>query len=223
MNIISNKRNIASVILYGGTGQAKVVRPIIEHQGISVIAVFDDTEGLPSPFADVPIYCGFASLVKWSKVNDTSNIGFVICIGNPNGTVRCEIADKVSKLGFSPFPVVDPSAIISSNSIIGEGVQIMAGAIIMPEVVIGNQCIINTKASVDHECIIEDGCEIGPGATLCGCIKMYSNSWVCAGATIIPKCTIGNNSIIGAGAVVTHDVENNSVVAGIPAKKIKDL
>ncbi len=33
------------IILYGGTGQAKVVRPIIEHYGSKVIAVFDDTPG----------------------------------------------------------------------------------------------------------------------------------------------------------------------------------
>ena len=46
------------VILYGGTGQAKIARPIIEHFGARVVAVFDDTPALPSPFPGVPIYRG---------------------------------------------------------------------------------------------------------------------------------------------------------------------
>ena len=41
------------IILYGGTGQSKVVKPIIEYYGSKVIAVFDDTENLEPPFKDV--------------------------------------------------------------------------------------------------------------------------------------------------------------------------
>ena len=223
MNIPSNNKNITSVILYGGTGQAKVVRPIIEHQGVNIVAIFDDTNGTKPPFEDIPIYYGFESLIKWSKRNNIDNVGFVVCIGNPHGAARCEIAQKLSELGYIPYSVVDPSAIISNSSCIGEGVQIMAGAVIMPEVVIGNQCIINTRASIDHESIIDNGCEVSPGATLCGCVTMNFNSWVGAGATISPRCIIGKNSIVGAGAVVIDHVEDNSVVVGIPAKKIRNV
>lgn len=42
-------------------------------------------------------------------------------------------------------------------------------------------------------------------------------------ATILPGLTIGKNSIVGAGSVVTKDVPDNTVVAGVPAKKIKEL
>lgn len=222
MNIV-NEIKITSVIIYGGTGQAKVVRPIIEQQGGNVVAIFDDTNDLVSPFEDIPIYYGFNSLKEWAKSNDVDNIGFVVCIGNPNGGARYQLSKKISRLGFTPYSVVDQNSIISNNCIIGKGVQIMAGAIIMPDVKIGEQCIINTKASIDHECVINNGCEVGPGATLCGCIDMKFNSWICAGATIIPRCTIGENSIVGAGAVVMNDIDDNTVVAGVPAKKIKDI
>ena len=219
MSILYNRRNIKSVILYGGTGQAKVVRPIIERQGAKVVAVFDDIDGIKSPFKDIPIYHGFKSLIRWSDNINIDNIGFVVCIGNPRGDARYEISKKILDLGFTPYSVVDPSAVICDTAVIGEGIQIMSGAIIMPEVEIGEYCIVNTKASIDHECIISSGCEVGPGATLCGLVKMNFNSWVCAGATVIPKCIIGRNSIIGAGAVVINHVEDNSVFVGIPAKK----
>ena len=220
---LANSKKIISVIIYGGTGQAKVVRPIIEQQGGRVVAVFDDTNDLKSPFEDIPIHYGFDSLIKWSKSNNIANTGFVVCIGNPNGDVRYQISKKISKLGFASYSVVDKNSIISNNSVIGKGVQIMAGAVIMPEVKIGEQCIINTKASVDHECVINIGCEVGPGATLCGRINMKFNSWVGAGATITPRCTIGENSIVGAGAVVINDIDDNTVVVGVPAIKLKNV
>jgi len=206
-----------NVILYGGTGQAKVVRPIIEHYGDKVVAVFDDTTELDPPFEDVPLYCGYESFLNWKDNNDPSKTGFVITIGNPHGDVRLMLHNKFVEYGFIPYDVIDPSAIISKNCSFESGIQIMAGAIIMPESKLGKQCIINTKASVDHECVIGDGSEVGPGATLCGHVEMRKNSWVCAGATILPRIIIGENSIVGAGAVLRNDAENNVVVAGVPA------
>ena len=51
--------------------------------------------------------------------------------------------------------------------------------------------------------------------------KIGDNVTIYAGAKIIGDVEIGNNVIVGANAVVTHDVPNNSVVAGVPAKIIK--
>lgn len=42
-------------------------------------------------------------------------------------------------------------------------------------------------------------------------------------ATILPGITIGNNVVASAGAVVTHDIPDNTLAGGVPAKKIKDI
>nr|WP_245570079.1 DapH/DapD/GlmU-related protein [Lacticigenium naphthae] len=42
-----------------------------------------------------------------------------------------------------------------------------------------------------------------------------------AGATVVPGVTIGENSVVRAGSIVTKDVLENSVVAGVPAKVIR--
>lgn len=47
--------------------------------------------------------------------------------------------------------------------------------------------------------------------------------WIGAGATILPGVTIGENSIVAAGAVVTSNVEPNTIVGGVPAKFIKNI
>lgn len=53
--------------------------------------------------------------------------------------------------------------------------------------------------------VVEDGC------------------WICSGATVCGGVTIGKNSIVAAGAVVTRDVEPNSIVGGVPARRIRTI
>ncbi len=54
-------------------------------------------------------------------------------------------------------------------------------------------------------------------------IYIKKNAWIGANATILPGVTIGENSVVAAGAVVTEDVPDNTVVGGIPAKIIKNI
>lgn len=54
-------------------------------------------------------------------------------------------------------------------------------------------------------------------------IKVGNNVWIGGGVNILAGVTIGNNSVVAAGAVVTKNVPDNSVVAGVPAKVIKFL
>lgn len=54
-------------------------------------------------------------------------------------------------------------------------------------------------------------------------IIIKRNAWIGAGATILPGVTVGENSIVAAGAVVSRDVPPNTVVAGVPARVVKTL
>lgn len=208
------------VILWGGTGQAKVVRPIIEYYGSRVIAVFDDTPNLASPFSDVEIHYGYEEFLKWKQSLNLQGIGFCVTIGNPHGRVRLRLHERFMGEGLHPVTVVHPTAWIADNATIGAGSQILAGAIVGAEARIGRECIINTNASVDHEDILEDGVEVAPGATLCGLVHAGVNAWICAGATVLPRKQIGADAIVAAGAVVIEDVPEGVTVAGIPAKPL---
>lgn len=210
------------VILYGGTGQAKVVRPVIEHYGARVMALFDDTPGLVSPFPDVELVGGEEALVAWAKNRPLADIGFCLAIGNPHGRARLKLHDRLVAMGFRPISFAHPQAIVAEDAIIGAGCQILAGAIVNPEVRIGRQCIINTKASVDHEDILEDGVELAPGATLCGIVHVRTAAWICAGATVLPRIKIGEDAIVGAGAVVIRDVPAATTVVGVPARPLNE-
>jgi acetyltransferase-like isoleucine patch superfamily enzyme len=54
-------------------------------------------------------------------------------------------------------------------------------------------------------------------------IIIKNNAWIGASATILPGITVGENSIVAAGAIVTKDVPDNTIVAGNPAKQIKNI
>lgn len=53
-------------------------------------------------------------------------------------------------------------------------------------------------------------------------VHIKRNAWIGAGATILPGVTVGENAVVAAGAVVSRDVPPNTVVAGIPAKIVKE-
>lgn len=212
-------KNIRRVILWGGTGQAKVVRPIIEHYGGKIVAVFDDDPTLQPPFDDVPLCFGKKGFQRWFSKEDPGNLGFCIAIGNPRG-VRVKLSEWLIKKGLTPVSVIHPSAVIADNAILGEGCQCMAGAIINPLAIFGRQCIINTNASVDHECVLGDEVELAPGATLCGQVTVENDAWIGAGVVVLPRITIGKGAIVGAGAVVIRDVPSGVTVVGVPAARV---
>jgi acetyltransferase-like isoleucine patch superfamily enzyme len=96
--------------------------------------------------------------------------------------------------------------------------MIAANATINPLASIATGAICNTGCIIEHECVVGEFAHIGPGAVLCGNVKVGAGSFVGANAVIRQGITIGNNAMIGAGAVVVKDVPDNVTVMGIPAK-----
>jgi sugar O-acyltransferase (sialic acid O-acetyltransferase NeuD family) len=220
---MSKPNSISEVIIYGGTGQAKVVRPILESQHYKIIAVADDTPDIEPPFKDITFLNGYENLLRWTADLDKAKIGFVLAIGNPHGETRLKLQKKLEEIGLTSIPVIHESTIMYDDCEIGQGAQIMPGAIIMPGCKIGMQCIINTKASLDHGSLLGDGCELAPGSTICGEVIIEDFVWIGAGATILPRVIVHRGSIVGAGAMVNRDVPPFTIVAGVPAKILKEI
>jgi acetyltransferase-like isoleucine patch superfamily enzyme len=58
---------------------------------------------------------------------------------------------------------------------------------------------------------------------VCKPILIKRKAWIGVGATILPGVTVGENAVVAAGAVVSKDVPDNTIVGGVPAKVIKQL
>lgn len=206
------------VILWGGTGQAKLVRPILERSGHRVVAVFDDTPDLTPPFPDVPLYHGSTYPAWRADQHDGGTTGFVICIGNPHGGRRLALHDQLAADGLEAVSAIHETAFVEPGAMIGPGAQILAFAYVGAEATLGRSVILNAHSSVDHECQLGDGAELAPGAVLCGLVRVGDRAWIGAGATVLPRCRIGADAIVGGGALVRQDVGLSETVVGVPAR-----
>jgi len=217
---VNTRKLPKSVIFWGGTGQARAGRAIADAQGSKLVAIFDDTPGLRSPFSDVPIYQGWDGFLSWIGKQQRNEIGFVIAIGNPHSAVRLKIAEKLKGEGLMPASLIHPAAIVAEDVQIGEGCQIMAGAVLGSEVVLGNQCIVQTNCDIEHETALGDGVEAQPQSTILGLCKIGAHSTIGAGAIVLARTVIGTGALVGAGAVVDRAVADGEKFLGPSARVI---
>lgn len=109
------------------------------------------------------------------------------------------------------------------NIKIGKNVWVQQGCTFFDRggIEIGNDVFIAPKVN-----LITLNHEINPyerSTTTAKPIKIGDRVWIGIAATVLPGVTIGDNSIVAAGAVVTKDVPPNTIVAGNPAKAIKTI
>lgn len=118
--------------------------------------------------------------------------------------------------------VMPPVTIVRGNSVkIGKNVVVMNNALFMAAggITIEDNVLVAANAQ-----LISNNHDLYDHAVLtCKPVHLKRNCWIGAGATILPGVTVGENAVVGAGAVVTKDVEANTVVGGNPAKLIKRL
>jgi sugar O-acyltransferase (sialic acid O-acetyltransferase NeuD family) len=207
-----NSPGATDIAIVGAGGHAKVVIEAIRAQSRDSIACLVDRTRAGELMFDIPIVGDYESIRARR---------FVIAIGD-NHVRRQEFA-RLCELGWEPITVIHPRATVSTSVNIGAGTVVFAGAIINAQTTIGNNCIVNTGATIDHDCMIGDHVHIAPGANLAGTVTVEEGAFIGIGTCIIPKMTIGHWSTVGAGSVVIRPVDNNTVVAGAPAKLLRSL
>jgi sugar O-acyltransferase (sialic acid O-acetyltransferase NeuD family) len=208
---------MTKAIVWGASGHAKVLRPIIEQTGFRIVAMIDRKSTEPV-IPGCPIFASLEDLLKRPPFGPNEKISFAVAIGGDKGQDRIEIHHKLTSQGFSPITLVHPKAWVAETAQLSEGAQVLGMAAVSEEVRIGRQSIINTNASVDHEDVIGEGCHIMPGATLAGCVVVEDFCTIGSNATVFPHIRIGSGAAIGAGSVVTKDVPQNTVAIGAPAR-----
>lgn len=134
--------------------------------------------------------------------------------------IRNKLYERYKKLGFKMRTLISPYAVVSKTANIAEGCIIQSFCNISAECEIGVCVRLNTGANVMHNVFVGDFSTVAPAAVLLGYTSIGSKVYVGANSTILPRLSIGEGAIVGAGAVVTKNVLKDMTVVGVPAKMI---
>ncbi|HRH91230.1 MAG TPA: UDP-3-O-(3-hydroxymyristoyl)glucosamine N-acyltransferase [Agitococcus sp.] len=111
--------------------------------------------------------------------------------------------------------------------VIGEHVEIGSCTAVargtLSDTIIKDYVKIDNLVHIAHNVLVKRGAFIIACAEISGGVVVGENAWVAPNSCTHQKINIGANALVGLGAVVTKDVPDNTVYAGNPAKKIRDL
>ncbi|MBR3840719.1 MAG: 2,3,4,5-tetrahydropyridine-2,6-dicarboxylate N-acetyltransferase [Erysipelotrichales bacterium] len=124
---------------------------------------------------------------------------------------------------------VEFGAVVREGAILSDTCIVLMGAVVNVGARIGENTMIDMNAVVGSGAVIGDNCHISAGVVIAGIMEPISsenviiedNVFIGANSVVFEGVKIGRGSIVGAGSIVTKDVEESSVVYGNPAKIIR--
>jgi len=134
---------------------------------------------------------------------------------------RRKIFTELKIKGASFINAVHPTAVIEKSAVLGKNIMIGAGSYININSRLGDGVIINNGCIVEHDNQIGSFVHLAPGVVTGGGVKIGSNTFVGLATVINDHLKLGADSVIGSGAVVINDLPDKIVAIGCPARVIK--
>jgi sugar O-acyltransferase (sialic acid O-acetyltransferase NeuD family) len=209
-------------VILGGTGSGAIVSQTIRDCAASGAPIElrgylnDDIE------TDLAGYPVFGRFEQWREC--PTDVNFISAVMTP-GKAWIRSA-RIKSLGIPPdrwITIVHPTANVAVSVTVGHGSYVGAAVILEPGTTVGDHCHLRGGCYVSHDVQVGDFVFVGPNATLLGRSIIGEGAHVGANAVCRDSRSIGRYSLVGIGAIVTHDVPEFVVVAGNPARSIGSL
>ena len=158
----------------------------------------------------------------WKK-ESLEGMSFLLTMGDSQK--RAELAHKIISMNGKVPTLIHPTAVISHFARISfVGVYIYPFSYVQADSVIEENTTLLSHVNISHNTKIGKNCFFAGGAILGAYAEVQDFTFVGQGALIVSSKVknIGKNSIIGARSLVTHDVPSHVIVAGSPARIIRD-
>jgi sugar O-acyltransferase (sialic acid O-acetyltransferase NeuD family) len=209
------------LIIFGASGFGREVAWAMERMNKvsptwNLLGFMDDDDSIQ----DTEIN-GYRVLGKTGDVNKYPDAYFVCAVGASRTREKIINNMKAINPDIKFGTVIDPSVEMSDLVTIGEGTIICAHTIITVNISIGNHVIINLDCTIGHDAIIKDFVTLYPSVNVSGITNIGHAVELGTGMQIIQGKSVGDYSIVGAGAVVVKDIPAKCTAVGSPAKPIK--
>ena len=207
-----------SIIIGAGT-QGQVLCSYLREAKINIVGFIDDnTEIIGTEVMGIPVLGCFIDLYS----NEfKKNIDDVYCPIGKND-VRESYLSNLKKQGYGIPSFIHPTVCIGPDVTLGEAVYMLPGNIIMPHTKIGNYFMMNTCSTIAHHVIVEDAVFLSSGVNVGALINVKNRAYIGMGVTAMTGIKeIGQDTLIGAGAVLIKDVPDYATVVGNPGRIIK--
>lgn len=209
------------LIIIGASGFGREVAWLVDRINAkestwNLLGFIDDNEEIQGQVIN-----GYSVLGKSEDVVKYPDAYFVCAVGASK--IREKIINRVKEINpdIRFGTVIDPSVEMSDLVTVGEGTIICAHTIITVNIEIGSHVIINLDCTVGHDAVLQDFVTLYPSVNVSGITNIGYCSELGTGMQIIQSKTVGNYSIVGAGAVVVKDIPEKCTAVGSPAKPIK--
>ena len=113
--------------------------------------------------------------------------------------------------------LVHPTAYVSPYATIGQGVFVGAKSVIGPGAVLHDHVSVGRGVTVGHDTVLHEYVRLSPGSNIAGHVEIYDGAMIGLGAGVIEELVVGRGAVVAAGAVVIRDVQEKTLVAGVPA------
>lgn len=210
-----------SVIIIGSSGHSKVVIDIIENDSnYTIVGLIDDFKRAGEVINKYETLGKLSDINKLFKEYNTRNI--FIAIGDNYS--RYKVYKSITEIAEKPnfINVIHKSSIILTNIKKNDGIFIGANTVINIDSKVSKHTLINTSAIIEHDAFIGAFSSLGPNSVIAGASRIGFCSSIGLSAGVLEKRAIGDNTVIGAGAIVTKDIESKVVAIGIPARVVRN-
>ncbi|MBC8152747.1 MAG: acetyltransferase [Bacteroidetes bacterium] len=207
-----------NIAIYGAGGLGREMLLLIQQINRvlptwTVAGFFDD--GVPAG----TMINGFSVLGNLKTLNQWPDaLAVILAIGKP-GVKQAVVEQIINPTVWYPILIHPSVAVADENvTVIGEGSILSAGTILTTNITMGRHVFVNLKCTIGHDVVLSDFCALMPGVSVSGEVGLGEGVYVGTGAILLNRITIGANTIIGAGAVVTRSLPNNCTAVGVPAR-----
>ncbi|MBQ3149845.1 MAG: acetyltransferase [Clostridia bacterium] len=209
------------IVIFGCGGLGREVLFQLQEQNkisaeYNILGFCDDNASLHGKsLSDYPVLGGSEYLLNYD-----SPLCVVIAVGKPH--IRRLIYNKISENKNICFPTVTaPGAVCSDRVKIGKGCIIGFFSCMTVDIEIGDFALISNHCNVGHDAVLGDFVTLYPAVHVSGNVHIGTECEIGVGSNIIQGLSLGDRTVIGAGAAVVSDIEGDCTAVGVPARVIR--